>query len=101
MVTSAWQMVTFAPALQVYSGGGGGFNVCAAAGWTATKAKATRGNSRTNRQQVIRKSFIVKLLFLKLTKRKIQWTREGCQEKSCFSFQHTSSRCPSLLGSQR
>ena len=101
MVTSAWQMVTFAPALQLYSGGGGGFSSWALAGWTATKENTTRDNSRTTSEQMTRNSFIIKLLFLKLTERKGQWTREGCQESSCSSFQRTSWRCSVLLSSKR
>src|SRR5436190_9853192 len=71
-----WQIVTFSPALQVSNDGGGGLSSCAAAGWTATKANAIRDSSRTKRQLVTRKSFIVKLLFfLLLSERKRSKTR--------------------------
>src|SRR6266571_4435942 len=62
----------------------------AAEAWDpGTRANATRDSRRMNRQYVTRNNFIVKLLFFALTKRKGQWTREGCQEPSCFSFQCT------------
>src|SRR6266567_3729289 len=69
-------MVPFPTVLQVSNDGGGGLSVCAAAGWTATKVKATRDSSRTKRQQAIRIGFIGKLLFfLLLSERKRGKTR--------------------------